>query len=40
MYYDVTNKTALNLAQDDANVVAYLYPRNELSGKLFRPGGS
>ncbi len=32
MYYDVTNKTTLKLAQDDANAAAYLYPRNEVGG--------
>ena len=29
MYYDISQKTTLSLAQDDIDAVTYLYPRNE-----------
>lgn len=32
MYYSISGKTNLALAQDDIDGVSYLYPRNELNG--------
>ncbi|MDZ4676818.1 MAG: matrixin family metalloprotease [Oligoflexia bacterium] len=34
MFYDITSKTKLGLAQDDIDGLTYLYPRSEISGDL------
>jgi hypothetical protein len=33
MYYSIANKSKAQIAQDDMDGIAHLYPRNELSGK-------
>jgi hypothetical protein len=38
MYYNLSSKTKLNLAQDDIDGISYLYPRNELNGNPFGCG--
>lgn len=38
MYYDISAKSALNLAQDDIDAMTYLYPRDEFSDGIYGCG--
>lgn len=38
MYYNISGKNSLNLAQDDMDAMTYLYPRDELEDGLYGCG--